>query len=358
MGVDLLSRVERSCARNAGVKSLRLAVLADLGAAVAFDGHVWLLTDPATSVGTSPLATLPGFPMTRLPDLIRARYLTTSTRWTCLTGSRVPATSWCRARDREAASSSPWREILAEFGVCDVATLVFADRFGCWGWLDLWRFEPRPQFSAEDIDRMSQITPLVTAALRSRQAGYFTDPVRTAASTGPAVVVLDQGLRLRGQTAGAGSRLYQLNPPDAGPDGRIPDVPAIPAAAYNVAAQLIAREQDVAAAPPRARVFLEQYGWLTLEADRISGAGPPAGREIAVTIEPSGFTDRLDLFARVNGLTGREREVLGHLCAGMDNRSIAAAVSVSEHTVHDHVKSVLAKSGCGNRTILLARVAG
>ncbi|MDH3006623.1 MULTISPECIES: helix-turn-helix transcriptional regulator [Gordonia] len=357
MGVDLLSRVERSCARGAWMESLRLAVLGDLGEAVGFDGHVWLLTDPTTAVGTSPLATLPGVPMPRLPDLIRARYLTTSTRWTSLRGHRVPATSWSRAGHRETAASYPWRDVLAEFGVCDVATVVFVDRFGCWGWLDLWRFGVMP-FPADDLDRMSQIAPPVTAALRSRQAGHFTEPVRPADSTGPAVVVLDEHLRLRGQTAGAGSRLFRLNPPDAGPDGRIPDVPAIPAAAYNVAAQLVARERGVDAASPRARVFLEHYGWLTLEADRMSGERPPTGRDIAVTIERSGFTDRLDLFARVTGLTSREREVLGRVCAGMDNRSIAAAVSVSEHTVHVHVKSTLRKTECGNRTNLIARIAG
>lgn len=50
--------------------------------------------------------------------------------------------------------------------------------------------------------------------------------------------------------------------------------------------------------------------------------------------------------------------MLGRVCAGMDNRSIAAAVSVSEHTVHDHVKSILRKTACGNRTILIARIAG
>ncbi|TSD98986.1 helix-turn-helix transcriptional regulator [Gordonia rubripertincta] len=357
MSVDLLSRIDRSCARHADVKSLRLAVLGDLGAAVAFDAHVWLLTDPTTSVGTSPLATLPGFPMPRLPDLIRARYLTTTTRWTRLAGARIPATSWCRSADRATESASPWREVLAEFAVGDVATVVFADRFGCWGWLDLWRFEAGPPFSAEDIDRMSQIAPPVTAALRFCQAGHFVEPVRAVDATGPAVVVMDPSLRLRGQTTGAGSRLHQLNPPDAGPDGRVPEVPAIPAAAFNVAAQLVAVEKGIDTAPPRARVFLERYGWLTLEADRIGAAGPPADRDIAVTIERSGFADRLDLFARVHGLTGREREILHHVCAGEDNRSIAAAVSVSEHTVHDHVKSVLNKSGCGNRTILLARVA-
>jgi two-component system nitrate/nitrite response regulator NarL len=51
----------------------------------------------------------------------------------------------------------------------------------------------------------------------------------------------------------------------------------------------------------------------------------------------SGMTGRLDQ------LTGREREVLGHLMRGQTVREIAAAGVVSEATVRTQVKSILAK---------------
>ena len=50
---------------------------------------------------------------------------------------------------REAAGgdlvrSRVWREVMSRYAVGDVASVVFADRFGCWGFLDLWRDdEPR-----------------------------------------------------------------------------------------------------------------------------------------------------------------------------------------------------------------------
>ena len=46
---------------------------------VRFDAHVWLLTDPVTRVGTSPLADVPMMAWPRLPELGRLRYLTRST---------------------------------------------------------------------------------------------------------------------------------------------------------------------------------------------------------------------------------------------------------------------------------------
>ena len=142
------------------------------------------------------------------------------------------------------------------------------------------------------------------------------------------------------------------------PDGTPADVPAIPAAAYNVAAQLIAREQGVDAAPARSRVHVGLPRWVTLKADRIAGAGPPEERDIVVTIEESGVADRRDLFSRCHGLTRREDEVLAVLLQGKDTRAIAAALFLSEHTVNDHVKAILAKTGCANRQVLLSRVAG
>ena len=40
------------------------------------------------------------------------------------------------------------------------------------------------------------------------------------------------------------------------------------------------------------------------------------------------------------------------------NNQRAAALFLSEHTVNDHVKAILAKTGCANRQVLLSRVAG
>jgi DNA-binding CsgD family transcriptional regulator len=50
------------------------------------------------------------------------------------------------------------------------------------------------------------------------------------------------------------------------------------------------------------------------------------------------------------GLTAREIEVLRLLAAGLLNREIAERLTISENTAANHVRSILAKTGSGNRT--------
>jgi len=53
---------------------------------------------------------------------------------------------------------------------------------------------------------------------------------------------------------------------------------------------------------------------------------------------------------RRDGLTARETEVLHLLGEGLSNRAIAARLVISENTAANHVRSILAKTGSGNRT--------
>jgi DNA-binding NarL/FixJ family response regulator len=50
------------------------------------------------------------------------------------------------------------------------------------------------------------------------------------------------------------------------------------------------------------------------------------------------------------GLTARETEVLRLLAEGLLNREIAERLVISENTAANHVRSILAKTGSGNRT--------
>jgi DNA-binding CsgD family transcriptional regulator len=50
-----------------------------------------------------------------------------------------------------------------------------------------------------------------------------------------------------------------------------------------------------------------------------------------------------------DGLSPREVQILGLVARGLSNREIGAALSISEHTAANHVRSILAKTGCANR---------
>ncbi|HZQ35078.1 MAG TPA: response regulator transcription factor, partial [Dehalococcoidia bacterium] len=54
--------------------------------------------------------------------------------------------------------------------------------------------------------------------------------------------------------------------------------------------------------------------------------------------------------AAADGLSVREVEVLRLLAEGRRNREIAAELSIAENTVFQHVRSILNKTGCANRT--------
>ena len=51
-----------------------------------------------------------------------------------------------------------------------------------------------------------------------------------------------------------------------------------------------------------------------------------------------------------DGLTGREAEILRLVARGLSNRDIGRSLFVSEHTIANHVRSILRKTGCANRT--------
>ena len=51
-----------------------------------------------------------------------------------------------------------------------------------------------------------------------------------------------------------------------------------------------------------------------------------------------------------DGLTSREAEILVELARGRSNREIGRLLHISEHTAANHIRSILRKTSCGNRT--------
>jgi DNA-binding CsgD family transcriptional regulator len=341
----LAAAVERVAVLGADDRALRAQVLDVIQRFVSFDAYAFLLTDPATTVGCSPLAEVPD--LATLPDLIRLKYLTSVNRWTGL--PRSGCASLHAVTGGRLEQSLLWREHLSGLGVLDVVSVVFADRFGWWGFLDLWRRKSR--FTAEEVGALADARAAITSRLRGAQAAAFSVAEVVPELRGPGALVLSSDLRVRVQTRQTQEWLAALVPPEL---GRGP----VPASAYNVAAQLLATEAGVDAHAAQSRVHLEGGTWLTLRADRVAGSEPVDVRDIVVTMEASSPTERRDVFSRSHGLTGREDELLGHLSEGVDTRTVARSMSISEHTVQDHLKSVFTKTATSSRPELLAKSAG
>jgi DNA-binding CsgD family transcriptional regulator len=383
-------RVERICASQTDLRSLRTRVLDELSRVLRFDAYAWVLTDPVTCVGAAPMAQIPR--LSDLPQLIRLKYLTSVNRWTSLPDDR--AVTLAEETGGQLDRSRLWRDLLHDYGVVDVASMVFRDGYGCWGFLDLWRSAPSlgaqggatpdgssrmptsivpAPFTPEERSFLTLLVRPVTHAVRAGVATTFAsaaaEPVQEPVA-GPVVLMLAPDLRLLAQTPSTDAYLRTLLPPGE-------QVPPVPAAAYNVAAQLLALEEGVDAHPPAARVHLSAGRWLTLRAARLPAAsddavtpGPgaaapptslgPTPRQdaIAVSIDVSTPSDRAEVFGAAHGLTPREAELLHLLLTGADTRHLARRMSLSEHTVQDHLKSMFAKTGTHSRPMLVARVVG
>ena len=343
----LRGRIDRICAQNSDARALQLRIVEEMRRSVAFDAFAFLLTDPVTSVGTSPLADVPCLP--DLPRLIRLKYLTVVNRWTTLTDRFV---SLSAAVDGELSLSLVWRELLRQYEVVDVASAVFRNRFGCWAFLDLWRTTPSTRFTDAELAPLGSVISRVTDGLRRAQAATFAAPQEiNRALQGPVVLLLSPTLDVLAETAAAIDYLRALLP-------STPDEPPIPASAYNVAAQLLAREKGVDTSPAVARVHVGGGRWLALRAARLDRPDALVEPNIAVIIEDASGADRTTLFARAHALSVRETELLTHLDAGRDTHAIAEQMHLSEHTVQDHLKAIFAKTGIRTRRSLLSHVRG
>lgn len=329
---EFVARVEAILREDHDSRALRSRVLDVIRTSVPYDAFVWPLTDPETGVGTAPLAEVPCFP--ELARLIRLRYLVLD-RWTSLNG----VSTW------SASERSNWRDLVAAYGAQDVATIPFVDHFGCWGFLDLWRDR---EFTPEEVTLLGSIAAVVTTALRRCQATRLTAVPAGPTGDGAAVLLLSPDLEVRRATEASDALLRRLLPTE---EDRAP----VPAGAYNVAAQLLAREAGIDDHQATARTFLDGGQLLVFRAARL---GDDQNADIAVTIGPVSGRERLALFVLACGLSTREREVLHCLADGDDTRTVARRLAMSEFTVQDHLKAIAGKTGLRSRRTLLARATG
>jgi DNA-binding CsgD family transcriptional regulator len=106
-----------------------------------------------------------------------------------------------------------------------------------------------------------------------------------------------------------------------------------------------------------------EFGRLLLRSRR----GDRAAQAHALLGEAAGLAERIGmpaLLARVrglgspgtagpavpDGLSPREVQILGLVAQGLSNRAVGTELSISEHTAANHVRSILRKTGCANRT--------
>lgn len=328
----------------------RTGVLAQLHAVVGHDAWVWPLADPVTTVGVAPMAQGPF--AGELPALISLRYRTPVNRWTSLAGNPSRAVSLKQATVDEPARSALW-PLLSRFGVVDVLSVAFADRWGLWGWLELWRVQGQPDFSPAEAQGLQSMAAAIATGLRNCFAREF----QRGAPDGPrpghrqAVLVLADDLSIVGQTESAAPWLELLQRAPRPHQG-------VPAEVLNVAAQLLAVECGVDAHPARSRVHVGGGVWASLSAARMTTGVAGAAAPIAVTIQDALPSERIEVFERCFALSPRECQLLELAASGADTAALARAMAISRYTAQDVFKSLFAKCGVQSRGALLALALG
>jgi len=91
--------------------------------------------------------------------------------------------------------------------------------------------------------------------------------------------------------------------------------------------------------------------WLVLHGARL---GSPGSGEVAVFIQRAHPTLVAPLLLQAYGLTAREQEVAQLALRGATAVQAASMLSISPHTVNDHLKAIFEKTGARSRGELSA----
>jgi DNA-binding CsgD family transcriptional regulator len=336
-------RLLRLCQAELDVDELRLELVAELKRAIGFAFWCWPLVDPVSLI--------PACALSEHEAMLQVfgRYMTLMecgpediNGYQALARSRSAVGLLHQATAGDPHRSVRGRELYLPLGLRDELRAVLRDGRGCWGYLNLQREVGDAPFDPEVGAFIAELVPAFAAALRrSLHRGTVTAP----AESPPGVLILDNQLRLRAQTASA-KHWLQAMAPAASPSSP----PRVPPAVSAVAARLLGQEAGVdPQRAPRLRQRLGSRGWVVVHAARLEGEG--AG--IAVTIEQARAREVLDLLCQAWGLSPREQALLELVIAGQDTGQIAQRLCISPHTVQDHLKAIFNKVGLHSRRELV-----
>ena len=242
-------------------------------------------------------------------------------------------------------NSPRWQANIALGGDQELVAALRTRSGDTWGALGLYRETGRPMFDAAEKRFVEEASPhLAEGARRALLFGEATDPESHQA---PGLLVLTEDWQLESSTPGVDRWLNDL------PDGDV-DSGRLPAAVLSVAGRALrpvgcGDTSEVA----MARVLTRSGTWVVLH-----GAALQSGtdRRVAVIVEPAHPARIMSLLMSAYGLTVRERDVTRLVLQGASTSDIAAELTVSAHTVQQHLKGVFEKTGVRSRRDLVGKV--
>ena len=248
----------------------------------------------------------------------------------------------------EPSRSTKYREVMAPFGSEQEALAGLRTASGeSWGVLGLYREPGQPRFSAEELAFLLAISAdLAEGARRGLLIGEATDP---DAPEAPGLLVLNDRWEVESLTPGVERWLAEL------PDGDWEARGQLPSVVLSVAGRALRTvdDEDTAGQVAFARVLSLAGRWIVLHgAPMVS----QARRRIAVIVEPAHPARITPLLMAAYGLTEREQEVTRLVLQGESTAQISELLTLSPHTMQQHLKRIFDKTQVRSRRELVGKV--
>lgn len=244
--------------------------------------------------------------------------------------------------------SHAWREYVRPFGGDQQLVLALRTRSGePWAMLALYREPGQPQFDDDELSFLRAVAPLLAeGAQRGLLVGQASEPDTPDA---PGLVVLAPDCNVESITPGTERWLSELTGGEW--ERRAQPPPSVVALAGRVLGSAGAKEAPGEVAV--ARVRSPAGRWLMLHGAPLVTDG---GRRAAVIIEPAHPAQISSLLMVAYGLTNREQDVTRLVLQGASTAQIAEELSVSPHTVQQHLKNIFEKTEVHSRRDLVGKI--
>ncbi|TCO44956.1 DNA-binding CsgD family transcriptional regulator [Kribbella antiqua] len=317
------------------VVELHAAAIEVVEQVVATDLTCWAALDPGTLVISSMTSGRAKIPAEYEPRLAETEY-----------AGDVPNSFAELARRRQTIarlSDLPYREVVGHrrlnevwrpLGIDHEVRAMFGVDGDCWGAGGFVR--GGLEFSEREVEFLGSVAPAIGAATR---VAVRTDAHGYRGGVGPSIVVTGPGGEPRAVTSAARAWEDELN--------------EIAPGRFGVLLQAVATGTRAAASGTfQARIQTAAGGWVVLQGSQLISDDDQS--EVVVTIEPASGNHLVGMLLAAYGLTTREREICLEIISGHTTAEIADRLSISPHTIQDHLKSAFAKVGVRSRGELVA----
>lgn len=258
-------------------------------------------------------------------------------KFTDLARSTATVATLHDATDGDLDRAPIYTNLYRQLGVADELRAAFVLGSTCWGVVSLLRSCEHGPFTDDERRQVAALVPVIAKALRAGVVALDMEAKGAAA-----MLVVNGDNEIDDLTIEAGRMLDDLRTVGVDEGG-------LPAIVRNVVTRARASRSSTHVAT---RLHGTSGVWRRVTAIPMEGADG----SVAVMIEPARAADLTPILLEAYGLTEREIDIVIHLARGLATKDIGAELSISPHTVRDHVKAIFNKTGFTTRGELVARV--